>query len=203
MTPFRPDDGAPYREALKIAAPLVGRLDPDAVAAAAGGRWRADRRLMEIGFLGEPCRLEMPRCVFAAPVPPSKTRLLVLHYLLAAALNPPRERGECISFRELPSGLHYYPSFKDRVIRPLLERYGWTPAAFLEKSAAVGAESVDRSGGTALFRVFPRVPVFFRLSPGDGELPPDLSVLFDASLAGLLETEDVVVICEEIAARLK
>lgn len=202
MLRFCSDPEAPYREALKIAAPLLGRLEPASVASAAGGRWHPDRRLLEVEFLGRTCRLEMPRCVFAAPVPPPKTRLLVLHYLLAAGLRPLRERGEYISFRELPAGIHYYPAFADRVARPLLERYGRFPGAFLRKAGAAGAGSVDRSDCSALFRVFPLVPVLFRLAPGDEELPPALSVLFDASLAGLLETEDAVVIGEEIAARL-
>jgi hypothetical protein len=82
-------------------------LDGDAVGLTFLNReYRIDRRPRDVALLSDD-----------QPVPTAE-KLLILHYLVTARGTPPR--GELVSFKELPEGMVYYPTFVQRAIGPLL-----------------------------------------------------------------------------------
>ena len=51
-----------------------------------------------------------------------RDRLLVLHYLIQAKGTP--LTNNLITYKEIPQGVAYYPTFVKRAIRPLLNHFG-------------------------------------------------------------------------------
>lgn len=80
--------------------------------------------------------------------------------------------------------------FQQRAVNPFLKTFGHRPEAFQEAAAALGASSGSAGGVSMIIPVMPRVPLCFTLWPGDDELPPSASILFDAQAASYLHTED-------------
>jgi hypothetical protein len=133
------------------------------------------------------------------PVPIAE-KLLILHYLLTAQGAP--LRGEAVSFKELPDGIGYYPTFYKRAIRPLIDKFGASPADLITAAAKVGG--VETPGGDAAVSVqaFPKVAVTWALWRGDDEFPPEGTIIVDRSVQDYLPTEDFVVLCQLIAIKL-
>jgi len=50
--------------------------------------------------------------------------------------------------------------------------------------------------------VFPKVPLTLILWSGDEDFPPDLNILFDATIKEFLSTEDVAVLGQEVMIRM-
>lgn len=116
-------------------------------------------------------------------------QVLLLHYLITATGVPVQNKW--ITFREVPSGPFYYPSFVKRAIAPLVKCFGETPEG-LEKVGAKIGELLSEPGDVAVkVLAFPKVPVVLSLWKGDDEFPPEGNVLFDASITSYLGTEDI------------
>jgi hypothetical protein len=119
-------------------------------------------------------------------------QVLLLHYLVEATGDPLENRW--ISFREIPSGPFYYPSFVKRAVTPLVKALGHCPEAF--KGVARSLGRAERTPGDAALRVeaLPRIPIVLSLWTGDEEFPADGNVYFDASISSYLGTEDIAYI---------
>ena len=116
-------------------------------------------------------------------------QVLLLHYLVTATGASMENRW--ITFREVPSGAFYYPSFVKRAVRPLVKCFGERPHA-LERMDGVIGQRVARPGDKAVkISALPRVPVVLSLWKGDDEFPPEGNVYFDASVSSYLSTEDI------------
>jgi len=116
-------------------------------------------------------------------------QVLLLHYLITATGAPVQNKW--ITFREVPSGPFYYPSFVKRAIAPLVTCFGETPEG-LEKVGAKMGEILSEPGDVAVkVLALPKVPVVLSLWKGDDEFPPEGNVLFDASITSYLGTEDI------------
>jgi hypothetical protein len=116
-------------------------------------------------------------------------QVLLLHYLITATGAPVQDKW--ITFREVPSGSFYYPSFVKRAVRPLVKCFGDRPEA-LETMDGVMGQMVALPGDKAIkILALPRVPVVLTLWKGDDEFPADGNVYFDASVSSYLSTEDI------------
>ncbi len=129
-----------------------------------------------------------------------REKILVLHYFTRATGAP--ATGKQITFRDLPGGLVYYPTFIKRTIQPLLDTYGKDASLFIQAGQTLGARKGEIGDAPIIVDAFPRVPVTFILWQGDEELTPDLNLLFDANILAYLEPEDVTIVCETITWRL-
>lgn len=126
--------------------------------------------------------------------------ILLFHYFIQAKGTPLATRQ--ITYRDLPGGLVYYPTFVKRTIQPITETFGDRPPLLIKCREVLNA-TVGIIGDASLeIKAFPRVPVTIILWRGDGELPPGSNLLFDASITEYLESEDVTVVCETITWRL-
>ena len=116
-------------------------------------------------------------------------QVLMLHYLITASGAPVQDTW--ITFREVPSGPFYYPSFVKRAIVPLVKCFGQRPEALAMVADVIG-ETLASPGDTAVkILALPRVPVVLSLWKGDEEFPPEGNVYFDASISSYLSTEDI------------
>ena len=128
------------------------------------------------------------------------TRILLLHYLLTADGTPPADRW--ISFRELPGGLGYDAAFQGRANLRLARAFGRDVAAFEAAARTLSGERLSFGDASFLFRVLPRLWLAAVLYLADEEFSAHANVLFDASAAHYLPTEDLAVLGGLLTGRL-
>lgn len=117
--------------------------------------------------------------------------ILILHYLNSAEGVPVQD--QLISFQELPSGQLYINPFHGRAIQPLIKIFGDQPDKFIKAGLALGGEKGDKGDASIRLNLFPRVPILYVIWLGDDEFPASGNILFDASAASYLPTEDYAV----------
>jgi len=131
---------------------------------------------------------------------PIRDKLLILHYLISAKGTPPANR--LITFREVPEGSVYFPTFAKRTIKPLLERFGKESHRLIDAGEKLGGHKVDYGDTAVTINAFSHVPITIILWRGDDEFTPQGNILFDATISDYLPTEDITVLCETIAWKL-
>ncbi len=131
---------------------------------------------------------------------PIAESLLILHYLVTARGTPPGN-GQ-ISFKEVPEGVVYYPTFYKRTIRPLLTKFGASPVELVPAAVMFGGVDAHQGDAAVTVQAFPRVAVTWVLWKGDDEFPAEGTILVDRNIQDYLPTEDIVVLCQTIAIKL-
>ena len=131
---------------------------------------------------------------------PLKDKILILHYLIQAKGTPLSNR--IITYKELPEGTNYFRTFHKRAIKPLVDHFGQEPGQLVDIAKKLGGHRVDYGDVAITINAFPRVTVTLVLWRGDGEFPPEGSILFDSTISDYLTTEDINVLCEIIAWKL-
>ncbi|MBU1906438.1 MAG: DUF3786 domain-containing protein, partial [Candidatus Omnitrophica bacterium] len=105
--------------------------------------------------------------------------ILILHYLTVKLKGPPEFKGEWVNFRELSGVEGYYPAFRERVIKPIIRKYGSKPEAILEVLDRLPAKKVDQGDIGIVVEAFEGVPALINLWRSDDEFGPEANVLFD------------------------
>ena len=195
-----------YETAFREAVDRLRERDIGDVARRCGGIVIAHEQgsALRLPFLGDDLVVTHPdiRVSFAedAGEVPMWSRILALHYLVRGTGALPR--GERIAFKQLEGGLAYDPAFYRRSVALLVHRFGPALAGFMEAGERAGGTRSHESGHALSFRAFPRVEVVFVMRERDEEFPPSGSVIFDASIADYLSTEDVAVLCNMLAVKI-
>ena len=127
-------------------------------------------------------------------------RILMLHYLITAKGTPLANR--LITFRELPDGNVYFPTFSQRTVRPLLNCFGREPALLVKAGEKLGGYKAAYGDTALTINAFRRLPITIVLWRGDDEFAPQGNLLFDATISDYLPTEDIAVLCETVTWRL-
>jgi hypothetical protein len=195
--------------------------DPKVVAEHSGAEWHKDEGFLEVPFLNRQYRVSLPDgevisrtvlyksentgCRKAAAEegeePLLVRKVLILHYLLQA--HGTGLAGRWVDFRSIPGGVAYYPVFRGRIISRLVRMFGERPQALIEAAAPLGGRPITMADVGVEITAFPRVPVVFALWEASEEFGPEGTVMFDDSLSTYLETEDAIIVCEEILGGLK
>ena len=131
---------------------------------------------------------------------PIRDRLLILHYFTLAKDVPAANR--LITFRELPEGKVYSPTFSKRTIKPLSDHFGKEPDLLVAAGEKLGGHKADYGDAAVTINAFSHVPITIVLWRGDDEFAPQGNILFDATIPDYLPTEDITVLCETITWRL-
>ncbi len=162
------------------------------------------QKSITVQYLNQPYSISLPDVgisrVDSSEVISLRDKILILHYLLIAKGTP--LANKLITFRELPEGGVYYPTFAKRTIQPLTDNFGTEPRLLLEIGKKLGGEKVDYGDMAISINAFARVPITIVLWRSDNEFPPQGNVLFDATISDYLPTEDITVLCETITWRL-
>ena len=131
---------------------------------------------------------------------PLRDKILILHYLTSA--KGTSLTNKLITFKELPEGIIYFPTFSKRTIEPLLAHFGNEPHLLVDITKKLGGHKVEYGDSAVTINAFSRVPITIILWRGDSEFAPRGSVVFDATISDYLSTEDITVLCEIITWRL-
>jgi len=124
----------------------------------------------------------------------------VLHYFTLAKGTPLADK--LITFRELPGGSTYFPTFSQRTVNPILTHFGKEPHLLVEAAERLGGHKADYGDVAVTINAFSRVPITVVLWRGDDEFTPQGGMMFDATISDYLLTEDITVLCETITWRL-
>ena len=129
-----------------------------------------------------------------------RDKVLILHYLASAKGIPIADK--LITFKELPGGVNYFPTFYQRTIKPLVNYFGKEPRLLVAAAEKLGGHKADYGDVAVTINAFSRVPITIVLWQGDDEFAPQGSIMFDATISDYLSTEDITVLCETITWRL-
>jgi len=185
-----------YEAARALALDALARLDIDVCCTKAGlslEKVSPDKKRASVPYLGHTYDLTVCGETISLDENANPLKIpdqvLILHYLITATGASVQDRW--VTFREVPSGSFYYPSFVKRAIIPLREFFGKTPEALERVSGRMG--QIVASPGDKALKVFalPRVPVVLSLWKGDEEFPPEGNIYFDTSVSSYLPTEDI------------
>ncbi len=173
---------------------------------------RSGAKYMEIGaqkvimveYLNQSYRISLPdidiTLVNSEERVPLKEKILILHYLTQAKNIP--ASNITITYKDLPEGLNYFPTFSKRAIEPIVGHFGKHPHLLIDNAEKLGGQKTDYGDVSITINAFSRVPITFVLWKGDEEFPPEGSILFDSTISDHLSTEDINVLCEAIAWKL-
>jgi Domain of unknown function (DUF3786) len=129
-----------------------------------------------------------------------RDKLLMLHYFNTAKGTPPT--GRPVTFRELPAGPVYFPTYTKRAIRPIVDAFAKEPARLVAAAQKMGGSKGEMGDASVVITAFPHVAITYVLWSGDEELPPQGNILDDANVSDYLPTEDITVLTESITWRL-
>lgn len=181
-------------------------MDPTAVAGHSGAELGTgdEGEYLEVTFLNQRYRVLLPNgevTTESGEDPPLVRGVLILHYLIQAQGTALARRW--VDFRSLPGGVVYYPVFRGRVISRLVGMFGQRPQELISAATPLGGQPIEMADVGVEIPAFPRVPVVLALWEASEEFGPEGTVMYDDALPAYLETEDAIVVCEEIFRGLK
>ena len=205
-----PDHGG-YEEAYELAyklacEKLAGINDIEQQCRKSGAQYRVtdSQKAIIIQYLGQSYLITLPDIGISLADGvegiPIREKVLILHYFISAKGTPLANR--LITFRELPEGIVYFPTFSKRTMKPLLGQFGKEPRHLMAVSQKLGGHKADYGDTAVTINAFSRVPITIVLWRGDDEFAPEGGMLFDAAISDYLPTEDITVLCEIVTWRL-
>lgn len=129
--------------------------------------------------------------------------VLILDYLIGMARSGFSPSGSWISFKEAPAGITFWPALEKSTIRPLaetLQKEGRELMALLQ--GRWGWRRMEGGDMALEVEALPGIMVRVIFWEGDGELPPEATMLYDRALTGVYCTEDVAVLLMAVAQRV-
>jgi hypothetical protein len=208
--PLVPPDNRNYRygqeAALNLASEKLASINIEQQCRRAGAEYGIvdGKQTAVVKYLNIPYRISFPKMetisVEDGQLAQTRDKLLILHYLLNADGSP--LTGNMITYKEIPGGTIYFPTFHQRTIKPLLDNFGAEPEGLLNAAAVMGGARSDYGDIAVTIGAFSRVPLTLVLWCADEEFPSAGSILFDSSIDRYLATEDITVLCEIIAWKL-
>ena len=195
-----------YALAYKLAAEELSHRDVRKLCSRSGARYleKNAQRAIVLTYLNRPYQITLPdvgiTLVGSQEAVSMRDRVLILHYLTLA--RGTSATGRLITFKELPEGPVYFPTFAKRTVDPLLDHFGKEPYRLLDTARKLGGHRADYGDVAVTINVFPSVAITLVLWRGDAEFAPSASIIFDASITDYLSTEDIIVLCETVIWKL-
>ncbi len=206
LIPANKDYGYGYEAAYKLAVEQMAGVDIKQQCLNSGAQYleAGDKKAIIIGYLNKSYQIALPDIEISMAdgqeEVPIRDRLLLLHYFIRSKGTPLSNR--VISYKELPEGADYFPTFVKRAIRPLLKHFGDEPEQLVKAAEELGGHQADYGDAAVTINAFRRVPITIALWRGDDEFAPEGSILFDSTVSDYLSPEDINVLCETISWRL-
>jgi hypothetical protein len=192
--------------AYAIACRQLAKVDIEEQCRRSGAQYQVkdSQKAITIRYLNQPYLITFPDIdvsfIDGVEKVPLREKILILHYFIQAKGTP--ASNKLITFRDLPGGNIYYPTFTKRTMKPLSDNFGKEPSLLARVCEKVGGRKADYGDIGITIDAFDRVPITLVLWQGDEEFPPQLNLLFDSNITDYLESEDVTVLCETLAWRL-
>jgi len=183
---------------------LAGIVDIEQQCLKSGARYIAEEKAVIIEHLKQAYRISLPdaEVSFTAgeEAVPLHDKILILHYFTQAKGTP--LSNKLITYKELPDGINYYPTFFKRAIAPIVNHFGSEPHRLLDTARILGGQKAEYGDAAVTINAFSRVPVTPVLWQGDEEFTPDGNIMFDSTIPDYLPTEDITILSEVIAWKL-
>ena len=196
-----------YKLAYKLACEQLARIDDIEQQCRQGGaQYRVidSKKVITIKYLNKSYLITLPEIEISladsGEKVPIRDKVLILHYLTLAKGTP--LANKLITFKELPEGVIYSPTFSKRTIEPILKNFGKEPHLLIAAAEKLGGHKADYGDVAVTIDAFSRVPITLVLWRGDDEFVPGGSIIFDATISDYLATEDITTLCETITWRL-
>lgn len=205
LIPESQKDDYGYELAWRLACQELGQIDDlEAQCRRSGARYQEAEKAVVITYLNQPYLLNPSQGTISfldkeeeVPLP---DKILLLHYFIRAKGTP--LEGKLISFKEIPEGAGYFPTFYKRAIKPLVASFGSEPHRLVEMARLLGGDKADYGDAAATLNALPRVPLTLVLWRGDEEFPPEGNIMFDHTISDYLPTEDIIYLCQSTALGL-
>ena len=194
-----------YQQAFDLACASIRGMDLEERANKAGVQYQKGKEGEEliVQFFSEPYHIRLPQVEFYSPDKKAVslvTRDILLHYLIKADGSP--VTGKWVAYKDIPGGLLYAGVFARRVTEPLVKQFGRSAKSLMDSGLRRGGKPGGVGDASLVFQVLPRVPMQYVLWEGDEEFPPNVQLLFDASVDHHLSLEDIVVLGQMAIRRL-
>jgi len=196
-----------YELAYKLVCEQLAKIDDiEQQCRKSGAQYQAmdSKKEITIQYLNQSYLITLPNIeisfVDSTEKVPTREKVLILHYFTSAKGTPATNR--LISYKEVPEGNIYSPTFFKRTIQPLLQHFGKDPHLLVDAAKKLGGHKVDYGDTAVTINAFNHVPITIILWRGDDEFAPRGSIVFDATIPDYLSTEDITVLCETITWRL-
>ena len=186
-----------YEPARKKALEQIQNVDFERQCGLCGAKYNKEDSSAVIPFFGRDYCITMPDGNVQGPDGPAAVvvKLILLHHI--ARSNGIRPLGKMITFREIPEGAFYFPSFHDRVLKPFLQSFGNAPELLREKGHVLDWSEGGLGDISLETNALPLIPIRFVLWLGDEELAPEAGMLFDFTIKNHLHTEDIALLAEQ------
>ena len=163
-----------------------------------GAQYIASQKAITIEYLNQSYLITLPdveiSLVGKEMEVPLRDKILILHYLTQT--KGTSLANKMISFKELPEGAGYFPTFYQRTIRPLVNYFGKEPHRLSAMARLLGGREADYGDAAVTINAFRQTPITLVLWKGDKEFAPEGNVLFDGSISDYLPVEDIIVLSE-------
>lgn len=202
---IRKNDEYGYELAYRLAREQLTRIeDIEQQCRKCGARYIDEQKVIKLEYLNQSYLITLPDAEISLAGKeeevPLRDKILILHYLIQA--RGTSLSNKLITFKELPEGSTYFPTFYQRAIRPIVNHFGSEPHRLLNMARLLGGHEADYGDVAVTINAFGRVPITLVLWQGDDEFAPEGNVLFDSTISDYLPTEDITVLCETIVWRL-
>jgi hypothetical protein len=196
--------GYGYELSLRLAREQLATIDIAQQCHNSGAVFHPSRQAVELVYLNQPYLITVPggeiSTADSLEEVQIRDKILILHYFITAQDVPISHN--LISYKELPEGAGYYPTFSQRAIKPFVKAFGGEPQILTPVAEKLGGRRADFGDVSATINAFPRVPVTFVLWRGDAEFPPEGNILLDRTISHFLPPEDIIVVCETVSRKL-
>jgi len=127
-------------------------------------------------------------------------KILVLHYL--AVTDRPEDRAANTTFADLANARSYAGIYQGRVIARLCATAGRNAETLHAAAESLDGHPIEQGDLGFDFRPLPRVTLRLVWHAPDEEFPPSATVLLPDNIESYLCSEDIVVLSEQLVARL-
>ncbi len=159
--------------------------------------------ILSVRFLADEYTIDVGRrsvISSSCNIPPKEyTAILIVHYAARKLQGMPPLAGEWATFREFSGIEGYYQAFKERVISPLIRKYGDNPAGLWAVSSRFPIQKAPGADAGIVVYAFEEVPVLIKVWRADEDFGPDANVYFDRNITGIFCVEDIVVLAGIVA----
>jgi hypothetical protein len=141
-------------------------------------------------------------CQADGETPGIEAAILLLHYL-SFFQTTAEPANTWVSLKEIPNGGSlFYPAFHQTAILSLIKAFGQQPELLLKFAPILGGQAAVFGDASAIFQVFPKIPLCVVIWEGDEEIAANATLLFDPSIAHFLHIESVIGLGGYLAKKL-
>lgn len=180
--------------------------DPVQIAAQMEVTYLPDTQQFIVPFLNQNYLLDLNQetvvCQEEGKTPEIDAAILLLHYL-SFFQSKAEVANKWVSLKEIPhGGSLFYPAFHKTAIHDLITAFGHQPHLLHKCAPILGGQAATFGDASAIFRVFPKIPLCVIIWEGDEEIAANATLLFDPSITYFLHIESVIGLGGYLAKRL-